>query len=140
MMSMPLKRGDDTLSAEARERQPLILICDDDPLLLDLLEHKLSARGYRVVTAGDGREALRLIDAGRPDAVVLDAMMPVVDGPEVLRRIRARPELASLPVVMLTARRQEKDIVGALALGASDYVVKPFIPEELVVRLGRLVA
>ncbi len=74
----------------------------------------------------------------KPDAVVLDAMMPVVDGFEVLRRIREQPATANLPVVMLSARKQERDIVGALELGASDFVVKPFIPEELIARLARL--
>ncbi|MFN3946382.1 MAG: response regulator transcription factor [Allosphingosinicella sp.] len=116
-----------------------IMVCDDDPLLADLLTHKLSGRGYRVTVAEDGAEALAKIAADPPDAILLDAMMPMMDGYEVLRRIREDPRLASVPVVMLTARKQEQDIVRALSLGADDFVVKPFIPEELLSRLARLI-
>jgi two-component system alkaline phosphatase synthesis response regulator PhoP len=117
---------------------PLVVVADDDALLRSLVEFKLRARGYRVVTAGDGSEALATIDRERPDLVVLDAMMPGADGFEVLRRMKGEMGLASTPVVMLTARKLESDIVGALQLGASDYLVKPFIPEELAMRIARL--
>ena len=116
-----------------------ILVCDDDPLLVDLLQYRLSSRGYEVVVASDGGEALTCLEGGAFDGILLDAMMPVVDGYELLRRIRQDPTTANVPVIMLTARKQEQDIVAALELGASDYVVKPFIPEELVARLGRLI-
>lgn len=115
-----------------------VLVCDDDALLVDLVQYRLAARGFEVSTALDGGEAERLLEAQVPDAIVLDAMMPVVDGYELLRRIRERPATAKVPVIMLTARRQEQDILSALELGASDYMVKPFIPEELVARLTRL--
>jgi DNA-binding response OmpR family regulator len=115
-----------------------ILICDDDPLLIDLLEYRLSTKGYEIDIARDGAEALERVAERRPDAVVLDAMMPVVDGYGVLRRLREDSELSQIPLIMLTARKQESDIVGALELGASDFIVKPFIPEELVARLVRL--
>ena len=121
------------------DKPKTILICDDDPLLVDLLEYRLSARGYIVAVAEDGGKALRRVQELRPDAVLLDAMMPVIDGYEVLRKIRENPETATIPVIMLTARKQEQDIVLALELGANDYLVKPFIPEELVARLGRLI-
>ena len=115
-----------------------ILICDDDPLLLDLVSHRLTTRGFDVVTAKHGGEALERLEEEIPDALVIDAMMPVVDGYELLRRVRENPRTATLPVVMLTARRQEQDVLVALELGVSDYLVKPFIPQELVVRLERL--
>lgn len=115
-----------------------ILVCDDDPLLVDLLEYRLSSRGYGVTITRDGGEALAWLQQNRPDAIILDTMMPVMDGYEVLRRIRENPETADIPVIMLTARKQERDIVGALELGANDYIVKPFIPEELAARLSRL--
>lgn len=115
-----------------------ILVCDDDPLLVDLLEYRLSSRGYEVVVARDGGEGLAWLKENRPDAVILDAMMPVIDGYEVLRHIRENPETSNVPVIMLTARKQERDIVSALELGANDYIVKPFIPEELTARLSRL--
>lgn len=121
-------------------RPATVLIADDEPLLTELLEFRLTARGYETVVAHDGREALAMLDEARPQAVVLDMMMPVHDGLEVLRRMRANDSYSSIPVIMLTARRGEEDVIGALELGADDYLVKPFLPEELLVRLARLLA
>ena len=118
----------------------VVLIADDEPLLTELLEFRLGARGYETIVAHDGREALAKLEQERPNAVVLDMMMPVHDGLDVLRRMRASPEHRATPVIMLTARRSEADVVGALELGADDYLVKPFLPEELLVRLSRLLA
>jgi DNA-binding response OmpR family regulator len=115
-----------------------VLIADDDPFLREILEHKLRTAGYVVRMAEDGRRALVSCRSVRPDLVVLDAMMPIIDGFEVLRRLKADPETSAIPVVMLTALRREEDIVGALKLGAADYIVKPFIPDELLARIGRL--
>ncbi len=116
-----------------------VLVADDDKLLRDLLRYRLEARGWTVEEAADGEQALeRLGRAPLPDAVVLDSMMPLVDGPEVLRRLREQPATADLPVLMLTARRGERDVVEALTLGASDYLTKPFLPDELALRLQRL--
>ena len=117
---------------------PLVLVADDDALLRSLVEFKIKGRGYRVVTATDGDEALQIAAEARPSLVVLDAMMPGTDGFEVLRRLKEELGLTDVPVVMLTARKQESDIVGALQLGAADYMVKPFIPEELAMRIARL--
>src|SRR5262245_6964531 len=105
--------------------KPKVLICDDDPLLLKLIEYRLEAKGYDVVKAADGAEALSAVAKERPNLVVLDAMMPKTDGFEVLSRIKADPSLAPTPVIMLTARKGEKDIVSALEKGADDYLVKP---------------
>lgn len=118
----------------------MILIADDEPLLTEMLDFRLRAKGFETVIAHDGREALAKFEEVRPAAVVLDAMMPVHDGMEVLRRIRASDGGSSVPVIMLSARRKEDDIVRALDAGASDYIVKPFMPEELLVRLQRLLA
>lgn len=114
------------------------LLCDDDPLLVDLVQYRLAARGWEVIVARDGGEAMERLAEATPDAIILDAMMPVLDGYEVLRRLRESPATATTPVIMLTARKQETDVLRALDLGASDYMVKPFIPEELVARLARL--
>lgn len=114
-----------------------ILIADDDPLLRALLVHRLSADGYEVQTAEDGGQALVAIREQQPDLIVLDALMPVMDGFELLRRIQAGG-LSDAPVIMLTALKREQDIVGALQLGAADYLVKPFIPDELGQRVRRL--
>lgn len=117
-----------------------VLVCDDDELLVELLIFRLENKGYRVLVARDGAEAVALALQQLPDAVILDTMMPVMDGQQVLRRLRETPETSAIPVVMLTARKQERDIVDAFGLGASDYLVKPFIPEELMTRLARLLA
>lgn len=116
---------------------PLILIADDDPLLRQILQHKLGASGYRVTAVEDGRAALDAA-ASRPSVIVLDAMMPVMDGFEALRRIKTDPNLRDINVVMLTALKREEDVVSALKLGAADYLAKPFNPDELVARLQRL--
>ncbi len=114
-----------------------ILIADDDPLLRALLVHRLSADGHEIVTAEDGSAALAVIREQRPELIVLDALMPIMDGFEVLRRIKSG-DLTDAPVIMLTALKREQDIVGALQLGAADYLVKPFIPDELGQRIRRL--
>ena len=116
-----------------------ILVCDDDELLVDLLQFRLEARGFEVLIARDGGQAVNMAVDERPDAIVLDAMMPVMNGEQVLRTLRAGDRGRDIPVIMLTARRQERDIVGALELCANDYLLKPFIPEELITRLTRLV-
>lgn len=114
-----------------------ILIADDDPLLRSLLVHRLSGDGHDVLVAGDGAQALVSIAEQKPDLIVLDALMPIMDGFEVLRRLKA-DRLSSAPIIMLTALKREQDIVGALQLGAADYLVKPFIPDELSQRVRRL--
>lgn len=118
---------------------PTVLIVDDDPLLIALVRHKLQRRGYTVVTAPDGGAGLEAARNSNPEVIVLDIMMPVLDGRSVLQHLRGDPALAKVPVVMLTARGQEEDIVDLLQLGASDYLIKPFSPEELVARIDRLV-
>lgn len=117
---------------------PLVLVADDDPLLRAIVEHKLVTAGYRVTVAADGRDALKEAHRQRPHAIVLDAMMPVIDGFETLRRLKAEPGLRDIAVIMLTAIKRDEDIVSALTLGAADYLVKPFNPDELAARLMRL--
>jgi len=117
---------------------PLVVVADDDTITRSIINLKLKSRGYNVITASDGTEALRVIGAELPELVVLDAMMPGINGFELLRLIKAAPKTANTLVVMLTSRKLEQDIVGALNAGASDYLVKPFIPEELAVRIARL--
>jgi len=121
--------------------QPTVLVAEDDGQIAFLLQFLLEREGYRVLLAPDGREALRLVDEiAPPKLVILDVMMPYADGFEVLAHVRAKPEWRETPVIILTARSQEKDIVRALDAGASDYVVKPFLPDELKARIRRLVA
>lgn len=111
-----------------------ILVVDDDPHVLELLKFTLEKENHRVVTAADGHAALQLAAAG-PDLILLDLMLPGIDGYEVCRRLKADPRTAAIPVVMLTARAAEVDRVLGLELGADDYVTKPFSLRELVARI-----
>jgi DNA-binding response OmpR family regulator len=115
-----------------------VLICDADALLTELLEHRLGQQGYVTAVARDGGEALKLLAERPPDAVIMESMLPVSNGYEVLRRIREDARFENLPVILLSARKQTRDIVEALELGASEYMTKPFILDELVARLARL--
>ena len=115
-----------------------VLIADDDELLRELVEFKLSQLGLAVTSVGDGETALEVATRGEVDLVILDGMMPGLDGFEVLRRLKENESTRSLPVVLLTARKMESDIVSGLTLGADEYVVKPFMPEELMARIRRL--
>lgn len=117
-----------------------ILIVDDDDLLRALLQYRLSADGHDVLALEDGSRVLSTIQECRPDLIVLDAMMPVMDGFEILRRLKTGPNTDPTPVIMLTALKREADIVGALELGAADYLAKPFIPDELSQRIRRVLA
>jgi two-component system alkaline phosphatase synthesis response regulator PhoP len=114
-----------------------ILLIDDDALLLTLLERKLTARGYTVVTANDGSSGVERARAENPDLIVLDMMMPIMDGRQTLRILQADAALANIPVIMLTSRREESEIVSAIEKGAVDYQLKPFSPDELIARIGR---
>lgn len=118
----------------------LVLVVDDDPLLVELATSKLQAHGFRVEAAMDGLAGLERARALEPDLIVLDQVMPKMDGREVLRMLRADPDLSAVPIVMLTARRSERDIVDALSLGASDFMPKPFKPDELLARVQHLLA
>jgi DNA-binding response OmpR family regulator len=103
--------------------QKRVLVVDDDPALLPLIEYTFAREGYEVAKACDGKEALREFFAHKPDLVILDIMMPRMDGWETCRRIR---EVSDVPIVMLTARGQDEDIVRGLEYGADDYLTKPF--------------
>jgi two-component system phosphate regulon response regulator PhoB len=112
-----------------------ILVVDDEPDLLELVRVNLRQAGFEVETAETGRAALERLHRTVPDLVVLDLMLPDVSGTEICRRLRSEPELAELPIIMLTARADEVDRVVGLELGADDYVTKPFSPRELTLRV-----
>ena len=114
---------------------PHILVVEDEDSLATLLQYNLQKEGYEVRLAGDGEEALLMIDERLPDLVVLDWMLPKVSGIEVCRRLRQRNETRNLPIVILTARGEESDRVRGLDTGADDYVVKPFSMTELTARI-----
>ena len=119
--------------------KPLVLIVEDEAPLVALLRYNLEKEGFAVAEASDGEEALLQIAERRPDAVLLDWMLPLVSGIEVCRQIRRAPATRSTPVIMLTARGEEGDRVRGLNSGADDYVVKPFSLSELIARLRAVI-
>lgn len=114
-----------------------VLIADDDPMLRGLLRVKLGQAGFDITEASNGEEALKLVQEVRPDLIVLDAMMPVMDGDETLRRLMALPFVNEFKVIMLSARRNSNGIDGALQQGAFEFLTKPFNPDELVETVNR---
>ena len=119
---------------------PRILVADDEPALLRLLEFVLGRRGYIIQGVTNGNAAIEVLKTESPDLVILDVMMPGLDGYEVLTFVRETPRLEGLPVVMLTARAQLDDIQRGLTLGADAYLAKPFDPEELLSVVESLVS
>jgi DNA-binding response OmpR family regulator len=117
-----------------------VLVVDDDPDVRDLVVYKLEQTGFEARQAVDGEEGLREVAENPPDLVLLDVMMPGLSGLEVLERWRAAESTARLPVLMLTAKAQESDIDRGFALGADDYILKPFSPRELVRRVNAVLA
>lgn len=112
-----------------------VLIVDDDPFIVKLLRMKVEQLGHIVESAGDGEEGLRAAMAMGPDLILLDLMMPQMNGLEMCRRLRATTAGQHVPVIMLTAKAQERDIEAGFAAGATDYLVKPFSPRDLQARL-----
>jgi two-component system phosphate regulon response regulator PhoB len=115
-----------------------ILVVDDEPEAVELVEFNLKQAGYSILTASDGAEALNKARIAQPSLIVLDLMLPEVDGLEVCKMLRRDPATAAIPIVMLTAKAAEIDRVLGLELGADDYVTKPFSPRELVLRVKKL--
>ena len=113
-----------------------ILVVEDERDIAALVAYHLTKEGYRVRTAEGGNEALEAVAAERPDLVLLDLMLPGFSGYEVLTEMRRRVELQEVPIIVLTARREEADRIKGLELGADDYLTKPFSPRELVLRVG----
>ncbi len=114
-----------------------ILILDDDPIIVAFLTSLLRDSGYAVVAAQDGSTGLDLARAERPDLILTDLVMPYRDGYEILRELKSDPALRAIPVIVLSMKEREKDIVRGLDLGADDYIVKPFGAHELLARIRR---
>jgi len=119
-------------TADTLDSMALVLVVEDEPEIAEILEGYLRREGFRTERASDGRQALNLVRAARPDLVLLDSMLPEMDGLEVLRRIRSS---GHTPVILVTARTEDLDKLLGLELGADDYVTKPFSPREVVARV-----
>ncbi|MGZ9809750.1 phosphate regulon transcriptional regulator PhoB [Pseudoroseicyclus sp. H15] len=114
---------------------PLVLVVEDEAAQREVLSYNLEAEGFRISAAGDGDEALSLVNDELPDVIVLDWMLPSVSGIEICRRLKARAETRNVPIIMLSARSEEVDRVRGLETGADDYVVKPYSLSELLARV-----
>ena len=126
------------MTAEKDYEKPVVVVVEDDESIGFLLNFMLSREGFEVVMATDGRQAKAVIDEiSPPSLVLLDLMLPYADGYELNAHIRARREWRDVPVIMLTGRSQERDIVRALEAGVTDYIIKPFQPVELMARVRR---
>ncbi|MDP6461164.1 MAG: response regulator [Gemmatimonadota bacterium] len=117
-----------------------ILVVDDENYILHILDFSLGAEGYEVITAEDGEEAILRAKEDRPDLVVLDVMMPKMDGFEACRQIKRDPDLSATPVILLSARGRDTDQKQGLEAGADDYITKPFSPGRLVDRIHGLLS
>jgi two-component system response regulator ResD len=131
---MPLPSASARIASVAERTKGTVLVVDDEATIVEVVGRYLERAGFETLAAGDGPEALRLADRHGPDLVVLDLMLPGIDGIEVMRRLQERPGPRTA-VVMLTARGEESDRLVGLRQGADDYVVKPFSPAELVARV-----
>ena len=120
--------------------KPRILVVDDEPEAVELVEFNLKQAGYAVSTAADGAEALQKARAQTPDLIVLDVMLPEMDGFEICKTLRLDATTAKVPIIMLTAKAAEIDRVLGLELGADDYLTKPFSPRELLLRIKKILA
>jgi DNA-binding response OmpR family regulator len=118
------------------EEAKLILVADDDDDVRELVVFRLERAGYRVVTAADGQEAVEVALERSPDVCVIDVMMPGLDGYQVTKRMRASAALAGVPIVLLTASVQEAAVNRGFEIGASDYIKKPFAPQDLLERIA----
>lgn len=115
-----------------------LLVVDDDPVIQKLLQVNFEMEGYQVVLAGDGVEALEKVAEAPPDLIVLDVMMPRMDGLEAAERLKADAATASIPVIILSAKAQDTDVKAGRATGADEYMTKPFDPLELLDRVAAL--
>ena len=112
-----------------------ILIVEDEKDIVKMLDYNLKKEGFRTISAYDGEDALDLAARQRPDLVILDLMLPGMDGLEVCKNLKGNTKTASIPVIMLTAKSRESDKIVGLELGADDYMTKPFSPRELIARI-----
>lgn len=121
------------------EHNPVVIRVDDDEHVTFLLDFLLERNGYTVIKANDGQEFMDILDIGLPpDLILLDLMLPYIDGFELIKRIRKKNAWENIPILILSGSESEKDIVHGLNAGANDYMVKPFQPMELIARIERL--
>jgi two-component system phosphate regulon response regulator PhoB len=132
----PARQANPTRPQASTPSRKKVLVVDDEKDIVDLVAYNLARNGYDTITAGDGNDALDSAIKNSPDLIILDLMVPGIDGTEVARRLKADPKTAKIPIIMLTAKSEETDVVVGLTLGADDYVTKPFSMKVLLARVG----
>ena len=115
------------------EKEQKILIIEDEPKIVEVIKSYLENSGFVVSYAYNGRDALRIFDAKQPDLVILDLMLPDITGEEICRKLRQK---SRVPIIMLTAKAEEENILEGLGIGADDYITKPFSPKQLIARVN----
>ena len=113
-----------------------ILVIEDENHIWKIIEYKLKKENHELVWADDGLKAIEILKEMRPDLIISDVMVPYMDGIQILKKIKNDDELKNIPVIMLTSKAQEKDVLAGLQLGAQDYIAKPFSPAELILRVN----
>lgn len=119
--------------------QEKILLVDDEEDILELLAYNLKREGYQTVGVTTGEAALKKIETDTPDLMILDLMLPGIDGLEITRILKSKPKTARIPIIMLSAKGEESDVVAGLELGADDYITKPFSPRILIARVKAMI-
>lgn len=122
------------------EKQKIVILAEDDRTIARLIIFKLEKEGFKVIHFLNGESVVETVSKILPDIVILDVMMPIQDGISILKEIKTNPKIKHIPVVILSAKGQEKDIIKGMEIGASDYISKPFSPSELIVRIKRILS
>ena len=123
-----------------KQKQKIVILAEDDRTIARLIIFKLEKEGFKVIHFLNGESVVDTVSKILPDIVILDVMMPIQDGISILKEIKASPKTKHIPVVILSAKGQEKDIIKGMEIGASDYISKPFSPSELIVRIKRILS
>jgi len=123
-----------------KQKQKIVIMAEDDKTIARLIIFKLEKEGFKVIHFCNGEGVAEKVVEVLPNVVILDVMMPIKDGISILKEIKGNPKTASVPVIILSARGQENDVVKAMEIGASDYISKPFSPSELMVRIKRVIS
>ncbi len=114
-----------------------ILVIEDEDHIWKIIQYKLKSENHEPVWASDGLKALQILEEMKPDLIISDIMVPYLDGLQILKEIKKKDELKDVPVIMLTSKSQEKDVICGLEMGAQDYITKPFSPAELILRVNK---
>lgn len=123
-----------------KQKQKIVILAEDDRTIARLIIFKLEKESFKVIHFLNGEGVVDTVSKILPDIVILDVMMPIQDGISILKEIKANPKTKHIPVVILSAKGQEKDIIKGMEIGASDYISKPFSPSELIVRIKRILS